>query len=245
MTPTDAAAKQPGTTKFAFLASHGLRSPLSAIRWACGRLRKTSTGSLNPEQQELIEEIHANAKILSMVLGSMQLLGKMEDRSYKIKSEKLMLSDMITSIAHGMDHPREAQWTIICPPELSATADGPILESVLLNLITVCLEAGTEDKQVLIRSEQAQGGVRIMLFSALELPFVHAEEAGKAGEVSHLVGGVPGLMLFLSNAMSRFLGGKVELREADAEDMEMLRTTKIRWPDGRKIYGIRLTLTQA
>lgn len=191
----------------------------------------------------MIEEIHANAKILSMVLGSMQLLGKLEDKSYKIKSEQLQLCDMITSIAHGMDHPREAKWTIVCPPTLSVLVDGPLLESIILNLITVCLESGTEDKQVLVRADEAADGTRITLFSALELPFVHAEQTGAEGEVSHLVGGVPGLMLFLSNTMARFLGGKVELKEVDEQDAEMLRTTKIRWPDGHKIYGIRLTLT--
>jgi hypothetical protein len=240
MPTTDTATRQPGA-KFSFLASHGLRSPLSAIRWACGRLRKTSTGALNEEQRELIEEIHANAKILTMVLGSMQLLGKLEDRSYRIKSESLAVCDMITSIAHGMDHPREAQWTIVCPPTLATVTDGPILESIILNLITVCLEAGSDEKQVLVRADD-EDGLRITLFSALELPFVHGDDAGKGGEVSHLVGGVPGLMLCLANGMAHFLGGKVELREADEADASMLRTTKIRWPEGRKIYGIRLAL---
>lgn len=240
--PTATSAARPqGTAKFSFLASHGLRSPLSAIRWACGRLRKTSTGQLNEEQQQLIEEIHANAKILTMVLGSMQLLGKLEDRSYKIKSETLQLCDMITSIAHGMDHPREAKWTIVCQPELSVRTDGPILESILLNLITVCLEASTDDKQVLIRGEETPDGMAVVLFSALELPFVHADR-DPTSEVSSLVGGVPGLMLCLANGMAHFLSGKVELREADESDSAMLRTTKIRWPEGRKIYGIRFTL---
>ncbi len=211
--PTRDAITPHSQTKFSFLASHGLRSPLSAIRWACGRLRKSTTGSLNPEQKELIEEIHANAKILTMVLASMQLLGKLDDRSYKIKHESLALCDFLMSLTHGMDHPRSARWSIDCSPDIGVETDGPILESILLNLITVCLEASKDDAQIAVAAERGEDGVRVTLTSELELPFVHSGENDRGGEVSHLVGGVPGLMLCLANGMARYLTGKVELRE--------------------------------
>ena len=210
-TPVTSAESQ---SPFSFLASHGLRSPLSAIRWACGRLRKTSTGDLNKEQRELVEEIHANAKTLTTVLGSMQLLGKLEDRTYKIKHEEVALANLLLSLTHGLEHARAVEWKVSCPADMHVNVDGPVLESILVNLLTVCMESCAEPRAVSIDVTQDNGDTLIHLFAALELPFLYASAAEDKREVSRLVGGIPGLMLCLSSAMAQFLHGGVALHEA-------------------------------
>jgi hypothetical protein len=240
--PTSSATATPieGPAQYSFLASHGLRSPLSAIRWACGRLRKTATGSLNEEQRELIDEIHANAKILTTVLGSMQLLGKLEDRTYKVKGDTLMLCDMLTSLTHGIEHPREITWSVHCPADLTIHTDGPILESILVNMLTVCTEAGVDARQVYLRAEGDDDASHIALFSSLELPFL-ASGKQDGEEVSRLVGGIPGLMLCLASAMAQFLGGSVTLHETTATERAGL-PPDFREKAGAKLYRMTLTM---
>lgn len=214
MSGTPASPATSPVSKFSFLASHGLRSPLSSIRWACGRLRKSSTGSLNDEQRELVQEIHANAKILTTVLGSMQLLGKLEDHSYRLKKESIRISDMLTSLTHGLEHPRDVEWNVDCPEELSVLTDGPILESILVNLLTVCMEAGIDPKETHIAATRTGESVAVSLHAQLELPFLHSGD-DKGDDAARLVGGVPGLMLCLASAMAQFLKGKVQLHEVE------------------------------
>lgn len=225
---------------FSFLASHGLRSPLSAIRWACGRLRKSATGSLNPEQKGLIEEIHANAKVLTTVLGSMQLLGKLEDRTYKVKNDDLQLSDVLVSLSHGLEHPREMQWHVRCPAELRVRTDGPVLESILVNLLSVCTEAGMGERKACIRGDLREEAPVISIFAPLELPFLHSPDRS-GSEVSRLVGGIPGLMLCLANSMAHFLGGAVTLRESTVTDRAAL-PPEMSGLDGMKLYHMMLVL---
>ena len=214
-----------GPAKFSFLASHGLRSPLSAIRWACGRLSKATTGTLNAEQEELVSEIHANAKVLTTVLGSMQLLGKLEDRSYRLKHEQIVLHDMLLALTHCIEHPRAVDWHIDCAGEPQVMTDGPILECILVNILTVCMETGIGEKRIAIRA-RSNGDVTIRVFSPLELPFLHVDDGKSAEEKIRMIGGVPGLMLCLAKAMAQFLKGDVDLREvprgAEAEVEKVL-----------------------
>lgn len=242
MSTTSATTPIEGPAQYSFIASHGMRSPLSAIRWACGRLRKSATGSLNDEQRELVDEIHANAKILTTVLGSMQLLGKLEDRTYKVKGDNLLLCDMLTSLTHGIEHPREISWSLHCPADLVVRTDGPILESILVNLLTVCTEAGVGARQVYLRAEGGESRCTMSLFSSLELPFLAAGKQDEE-EVSRLVGGIPGLMLCLASAMAQFLGGAVTLHESTAAERAAL-PPDFRGTAGAKLYKMSLTIAE-
>lgn len=201
--------------KFLFLASHGLLSPIAGIRWGCGRLRRTDTQNLSEEQKKLLEHVYTNAKRLSKVFGSMILLARNEDGTYVPREETITLSDMLETDARDRDGGAELTVTVECDADLAVRCDRPLLETVIQDVASVIGEAAAEPRTLAVRAVAEGDRVAVSFESALELSFLQSVQSGSAKpEVRMVVGGTPGLLLSLSNALAGFMGGSVEMTES-------------------------------
>jgi K+-sensing histidine kinase KdpD len=212
--------KVPGqSVEFLFLASHGLLSPISAIRWGANRLKRTDSKKLSKEQRDLLDHIQANARVLSKLFGSMMLLARNEDRTYELRSEPTALKPLLQAETKHWEKEESGTVTIECPDLIKAHTDGAMLEAVLQNIFTVFAEAGKGTKKLSIAVGLEDGFVEIAFTGKMELPFLQSVRTiDNLDETKPIIGGTPGLLLSLSHALIGFLEGTLEMRENDTND---------------------------
>ena len=213
------APMQPGDGRqFLFLVSHGLLTPISGIRWACSRLRKTDMEALSDEQRRLVTNIQNNAQRLSKAFGSMVLLARNEDATYQTKIEEIILRDLVSVQAAEVENAQEVKLSLDCPPSLSVRGDRGLLETVVQNILSVCVEGMREPKELTLAAQEEDGMVTLVFTCALELSFVElARPAHNATKLQPVVGGTPGLLLSLTHSLLGFMDGTLEMSQADGD----------------------------
>jgi K+-sensing histidine kinase KdpD len=222
MTPKDGTSSSQ-SVEFLFLASHGLLSPISSIRWASNRLKRSDTKKLSKEQKELLEHIHGNARVLSKLFGSMLLLARNEDRTYTIRCESTPLKSMLQAEAHEWEEQTKGAVRLECPASLKAHIDGALLEAIIQNVFTVFSEAGISPKKLSISGHEEDGMAELTFESKMELPFLQSVRTiDNLSESRPIVGGTAGLLLSLSHALIGFLEGTLEMRETTEGSYEIV-----------------------
>lgn len=73
--------------EFVALASHQLRTPISAIRWSTEMLLGGDTGKLSDEQRETVEGIEASNNRLGNIVDSMLLVSSLDLGSLEVQTE--------------------------------------------------------------------------------------------------------------------------------------------------------------
>ncbi|MEK7218616.1 MAG: histidine kinase dimerization/phospho-acceptor domain-containing protein [Patescibacteria group bacterium] len=201
--------------KVLFLQSHGLRSPLTAIRWACGRLRKQSTGPLSREQRYLVDHIYVNTRKLTTALESMLLLARLEERGQGKEIKELCVKELFDRVKTVLSPPSDVTWHIQAP-HVHFTADRTLMDAILKDIFTIFIDAPQPGGHaVFIDVSSAKGELVFRFRSSFLLPGASASEALEYALVqpAKVIGGVPGLMLAMAQAVARHLNGSVELEE--------------------------------
>jgi PAS domain S-box-containing protein len=65
-------------SEFMSLASHQLRTPLTAIRWALGRLGRRLQGKIDPADERLLERSHKSAATMAETIATMLSISRIE-----------------------------------------------------------------------------------------------------------------------------------------------------------------------
>lgn len=203
--------------QFLFLASHGLQSPLSAIRWGATRLKRTG-GRLPKPQKNLVDHIESNARTLSRVLGSMLLLARNEDESYVPKPKKIDLAVFVKEMiaeakVEGVKVQGKAKKFVVETDEL-------LLTTIMSNLLGVLATAGNKKGAVQLSVDRKQGFAMFTFVATLEFPVIEAQSSdGMHEHVNQMIGGEAGLMLALSSSLINFLDGFLEMKEGKKKAM--------------------------
>ncbi len=205
--------------KMMFVASHGLQTPLSAIRWGSRRLQKADTGTLTPEQRHLIEGISDNARMLSRMLDAMLILAKVEDGGYAASSQQIHLADFLRSFLDKFELPNNQQAEIRCPDDLEMNVDRGILETVVQSLLIAMSSSMKGSKAMVLTASRTGDAVRIDIRCPLELSLLSPVRAGAdENQVNQLVGGPTGLMLSIAHSLAQSIGGSVQLAETEKDN---------------------------
>ncbi len=217
--------------QFLFLASHGLLSPISAIRWGAHRLKRTQAAAFSKEQNDLINHIYINAKVLSKIFGSMLLLARNEDQTYTMQPERVSLHEFLKSQAKDWEEVSGRKARIVCDDHVTLSIDREMLETIFEDLFAVFSEAGPSKQGVKIEVQALAGRVQVAFFSPLELPFLQSVQTlDRKAEVRPVVGGTPGLLLSLTQSLIGFLDGGLEMQEAGNNVYKIVATL----PAGRR-----------
>ncbi|MDO8648757.1 MAG: histidine kinase dimerization/phospho-acceptor domain-containing protein [Candidatus Peregrinibacteria bacterium] len=196
---------------FLFIASHGLMTPISAIRWGCNRLQR-SGGKLSEEQKRLIEHLHTNAKTLSHVFDSMLFLARVEDGTYPTKTESVDLQEFLQS--NHIEKAFVGPLKLTCPPGCSVKTDRGIFEVIFSNIFAVFSDARLKNGALKVTVEEGEGRVEVSFESKMQLAFLQSVRTVQASaEKRPVVGGTPGLRLSLVQSLLWFLDGTLAMRE--------------------------------
>jgi two-component system sensor histidine kinase KdpD len=138
--------------------------PLAAIAGAAAVLRKGTSPSAMPVQEELIDTVERQAECLERFVATLVDFAKLECSALDLRRESADLKDVIAGAVRKADPElADRQLQIILPADLGrAVVDRAILEKALVILIdhtahqtpagsTVTIQAGRDDKAVRIQ----------------------------------------------------------------------------------------------
>ncbi len=199
--------------KMMFVASHGLQTPLSAIRWGSSRLKKTNTGAFTQEQAHLIDGIAENAKTLSRMLDTMLILAKVEEGSYQANPQKIYLQDFLASFTQKFELPKDFAVDLrASDDDILLMVDRGILETIVQALMIAVVSSAQPSTRIAVHCMEDAGTIRIEMHCPLQLSLLSSVRAGTDDQQLHqLVGGPTGLMLSIAHSLAHCLAGSVEL----------------------------------
>ena len=208
----------PSMHRSMYLVSHGLRTPVTAIRWGLEMLEKERIGKVNPQQHMLLNELHETSKELTTILRSMLLYFRINRGDFSFDFQKVGIKEILDACAEThMDFIQEhtINFSISCPDDAYAFSDSRLLQVVIMHLFSICIYglSGHQNFSVEVTNEDEKVFVRF-LASNLELPVLqHYGENKPSDHDESCLGGTPGLLIHLSEEIADSVGSKVRLKK--------------------------------
>lgn len=138
-------------SEFVSLASHQLRTPLTAVRWYTENLMETSSEMTN-EQKDAIHEIYAATLRMTELVRSLLNVSRIELSTFSIDPKDVSLSDLITSIIKELDiRIKSKKLNVVFNSSLKSdilSADPVILRMLFDNLISNAVKYTDEKDKI-------------------------------------------------------------------------------------------------
>jgi PAS domain S-box-containing protein len=157
-------------TEFVTLASHQLRTPLSAIAWYGEMLLNNDVGDLTPDQREYVEQIYKSNKRSAEMVDAMLTASSLELGDFAIKPQPLDLAKVMhrvvtslkTKLAPGkqltiVEDYKHTPHAIILDPDLTRR----IIDNLLSNAFKYTPTGGTITLKIYTDTAQDRDGVVI------------------------------------------------------------------------------------
>ncbi|MAZ40504.1 hypothetical protein CL654_00075 [bacterium] len=127
-------------TEFVSLASHQLRTPLSAINWFTEMLISGDAGKLNKEQKKYAEEVYASSRRMAELVGALLNVSRLELGTFSVEPEDINLPEMVEDAVKEMT-PLSEKKSITIQKEIEDNlpvmkADRKLIRIIFQNLIS-------------------------------------------------------------------------------------------------------------
>jgi len=139
-------------TEFISLASHQLRTPLSAMRWFLEMLLAGDAGELNQQQKEFVQNIDESNKRMIDLVNALLNISRIESGRIIIEPQPIRLEDLLDSVAKEMrpELEKKKQELIISVnkelPEINL--DEKLIRNVFINLLTNAHKYSQEESTI-------------------------------------------------------------------------------------------------
>ncbi|HEY5806078.1 MAG TPA: HAMP domain-containing sensor histidine kinase [Candidatus Saccharimonadales bacterium] len=205
-------------SEFVSLASHQLRTPLTAVKWSAELLAR-SADSLSPTQQKYIAKLHESSQRMAALIGDLLRVSSLDLGTYQSEEKEVKINGLLETAIYDQQK-KIAQKNIslvtrIDPDVPVIKTDEQLLAIVFQNLISNSVkysrEGGRIEVNVAAKKEHlliqvSDNGIGIpdkqqsQIFSKL----FRADNA-----VEHSFNEGTGLGLYIAKAMVKRLGGKI------------------------------------
>ncbi len=137
-------------SEFVSVASHQLRTPLTAINWYVEMLQAGDAGELNKEQKDFLDEIYNGSTRMVKLVNDLLNVSRIETGRLKIEPVPMQLETFIKNIIHELEvMAREHLSTVLfVKPEKSLpkiAIDETLMRQVVHNLITNAIRYSTAE----------------------------------------------------------------------------------------------------
>lgn len=139
-------------------ASHELRTPVSVIKSACEYAERY--GETPDEYRETIGMIHRQADKMSLLIGQLLSITRLDQGTDTGHWERVDLSGLVRTVCAEADWPRE-RLILEAEDQVSAQADAALLARLLQNLVENAFKYGKPEGHVWVTLYRAEGEIRL------------------------------------------------------------------------------------
>ena len=157
--------------------SHELKTPITSIK---GFVETLLSDGWNHDAETLrfLEIINQQSGRLNAIIDDLLTLSRLEQKEGHVMRESSSLAATIESaiyLCQLQAGKKQIQIDMVCPGDLVAAINAPLLEQALVNLIINAVKYSEPEKKVLVLAEKQDGGIAI-----------HVKDAGFGIERKHL-----------------------------------------------------------
>ena len=214
---TDAKLLERSKSKLVAVASHQLRTPLTAMRGNVQMLIDESYGPLNKEQHELLGDIDISTNRLISMVNDMLDITKIERGDLNMKLEQVKVKGIIDSIKSDFDDYAKRRGVSVIsevPEELSVFGDSSRIRQVFQNLIDNAIKYSTDPGELKITSN-VKGNFAQFIFKDKGVGIPEMEQSRifgrfyRASNTANYSSSGSGLGLYIVKSIISQLGGDV------------------------------------
>lgn len=208
---------------FVSLASHQLRTPLSAVRLTLGTLLRKLKGPLTSEQEEFITGAQEYAMRMAETIRTLLSVSLVEEGKAELDCEDVAISAMLEKVrtSHAAECVQKGQtFSLQCPENLTCRTDPGTLTEIIDILISNAIQYTPAGGSIDITAQAQEDGIRIAVRDTgigiakreqgkLFSKFFRTEKA-----LRHRPDGL-GLGLYLAHTFATLLGGSLSIESTE------------------------------
>jgi signal transduction histidine kinase len=154
-------------TEFISLASHQLRTPLSAMRWYLEMLQDGDAGKLKPKQEEFIKSVSdSNLRLIALV-NSLLNVSRIESGRIIIEPKETNLSELLKGVLAEvkvtMEKKKQKAIISVNPSFPTIVTDQSLLRNALMNLLTNAVKYTPEKGEITILASRKEEEIVIQI----------------------------------------------------------------------------------
>lgn len=214
-------------SEFISIASHQLRTPLTAIKGFISMLLEGSYGKLVPEQESVLNKVYTSNERLVTLVEDLLNVSRIESGRMEFKFENAQVADVCqevydTFVQRAKEHKLYLEYKLpeVALPEVFI--DKVKVREVISNLVDNALKYTPDGKGgVTMKVEELGENLRVTISDTgigvpkTELPYLFAKFS-RGKDIGRLNTGGTGLGLYVGRAMIENNGGKI-WAESDGE----------------------------
>lgn len=206
-------------SEFVALASHQLRTPLTAMKWSAELLATRFSDGLSPMQQKYVTKMHEGSKRMAALIGDLVSVSSLDLGTFQSDQKEINMADFLKTVVGDQQKKiaeKNISLTMHVDPDIPPiTTDVQPLTSVLQNIISNSIKYTRRGGWIEIHAEAKKNHLLIRVsdngigIPASQQPriFTKLFRADNARAYNFNEG--TGLGLYIAKAMAARIGGKV------------------------------------
>ncbi|HTK05280.1 MAG TPA: ATP-binding protein [Candidatus Eisenbacteria bacterium] len=225
-------------SEFISIASHQLRSPLSATKWLSDMLRKGDVGKLQPKQQELADKLFDANERMVVLVNELLNVARIDSGATKLTPQPTDVGKLVEGVMTDTTPllaQKKQSWVYDKKPLPTLTIDGMLIREVVANIISnaskyspeggkVTMMAEVKGEEVVIAVHDQGIGIPKADQSQMFRKFFRAENALKSAVTG------TGLGLYFCKQVVELSGGRIWFESEEGKGTTFIITLPLKPP---------------